>query len=347
MTALRVTTQLLVDRSVRNINNQTNRLLTLQEQLATGLRVNRPSDDPIDARRAVSIRSLIGKNEQYLANISMVNSPVAETNTSIETILSSFNRAWELTLRGANGTNAQSQLDALALEIDQILEGIFSTANHETNGRYLFGGTRTTAPPYEAVRNAEGEITAVNFVGNTEAVRVAISDVLDLQYNETGPDVFSETQDIFQTLIDVRDNLRAGDTGARLGPSGRNGDGARPVDLRARPRRQHSEPVGSQCRGVRGVHVPVADPVVRRHRCRLCGGDYGTQRPDQRVPGGPVRRGPGDPAESPRLRGLAVYPPPVCSAPCRYAITRTFSSVTRPSWIIASRSGRNASMRSG
>ncbi|HQK77593.1 MAG TPA: flagellar hook-associated protein FlgL, partial [Candidatus Hydrogenedentes bacterium] len=214
MTALRVTTQLLVDRSVRNINNQTNRLLTLQEQLATGLRVNRPSDDPIDARRAVSIRSLIGKNEQYLANISMVNSPVAETNTSIETILSSFNRAWELTLRGANGTNAQSQLDALALEIDQILEGIFSTANHETNGRYLFGGTRTTAPPYEAVRNAEGEITAVNFVGNTEAVRVAISDVLDLQYNETGPDVFSETQDIFQTLIDVRDNLRAGDTGA-------------------------------------------------------------------------------------------------------------------------------------
>ena len=214
MTALRVTTQLLVDRSVRNINNQTNRLLTLQEQLATGLRVNRPSDDPIDARRAVSIRSLIGKNEQYLANISMVNSPVAETNPSIETILSSFNRAWELTLRGANGTNAQSQLDALALEIDQILEGIFSTANHETNGRYLFGGTRTTAPPYEAVRNAEGEITAVNFVGNTEAVRVAISDVLDLQYNETGPDVFSETQDIFQTLIDVRDNLRAGDTGA-------------------------------------------------------------------------------------------------------------------------------------
>ena len=214
MTALRVTTQLLVDRSVRNINNQTNRLLTLQEQLATGLRVNRPSDDPIDARRAVSIRSLIGKNEQYLANISMVNSPVAETNTSIETILSSFNRAWELTLRGANGTNAQSQLDALAIEIDQILEGIFSTANHETNGRYLFGGTRTTAPPYEAVRNAEGEITAVNFVGNTEAVRVAISDVLDLQYNETGPDVFSETQDISQTLIDVRDNLRAGDTGA-------------------------------------------------------------------------------------------------------------------------------------
>ncbi|HOF40934.1 MAG TPA: flagellar hook-associated protein FlgL [Candidatus Hydrogenedentes bacterium] len=214
MGAMRVTTQLLVDRSIRNINNQSNRLLTLQEQLATGLRVNRPSDDPIDARRAVSIRALLGKNEQYLANISMVSSPVAETNTSIETILSSFNRAWELALRGANGTNAQNQLDALALEINQLLEGIFSTANHETNGRYLFGGTRTTTPPYEATRNAEGEITAVHFAGNAEAIHVAISDVLDLQYNEIGLDVFSKNQDIFQTLLAVRDNLRAGDTSA-------------------------------------------------------------------------------------------------------------------------------------
>ena len=214
MGAMRVTTQLLIDRSIRNINNQSNRLLTLQEQLATGLRVNRPSDDPIDARRAVSIRALLGKNEQYLANISMVNSPVAETNTSIETILSSFNRAWELALRGANGTNAQNQLDALALEVNQIVEGIFSTANHETNGRYLFGGTRTTTPPYEAIRNAEGEIVAVSFAGNAEAVHVAISDVLDLQYNEIGLDVFSKNQDIFQTLLQVRDNLRAGDTSA-------------------------------------------------------------------------------------------------------------------------------------
>ena len=211
MGAMRVTTQLLMDRSLRNINSQLSQILKMQEQLATGLRVNRPADDPIDARRAVNIRSLIQKNEQYLANISIVASPVEETNTSIESVLGYFNRAWELTIQGANGTNSQTQLDNIALEINQILEGIFNTVNHETNGRYIFGGTRTSTPPYEATRDANGEITAVAFVGNTEAVRVAVSDVLDLQYNETGPKVFSENQDIFQTLIDVCDNLRAGD----------------------------------------------------------------------------------------------------------------------------------------
>jgi flagellar hook-associated protein 3 FlgL len=211
---MRVTTRLLIDRSLRHINLQSSRILDLQEQLATGLRVNRPADDPIAARRAVNTRSWLEKNEQYLANITFVTPVVEETNSSIETALSYFNRAWELTVQGSNGTYSQTQLDNIALEINQTLEGIFNTANHETNGRYIFAGTRTSAPPYEATRDANGEITAVTYIGNTDAIHVAVSDLLNLQYNEPGTTVFSEHQDIFQTLIDVRDNLRAGDQAA-------------------------------------------------------------------------------------------------------------------------------------
>lgn len=214
MGAMRVTTRLLIDRSLRHINLQSSRILDLQEQLATGLRVNRPADDPIAARRAVNTRSWLEKNEQYLANITFVTPVVEETNSSIETALSYFNRAWELTVQGSNGTYSQTQLDNIALEINQTLEGIFNTANHETNGRYIFAGTRTSAPPYEATRDANGEITAVTYIGNTDAIHVAVSDLLNLQYNEPGTTVFSEHQDIFQTLIDVRDNLRAGDQAA-------------------------------------------------------------------------------------------------------------------------------------
>ena len=147
MGAMRVTTRLLIDRSLRHINLQSSRILDLQEQLATGLRVNRPADDPIAARRAVNTRSWLEKNEQYLANITFVTPVVEETNSSIETALSYFNRAWELTVQGSNGTYSQTQLDNIALEINQTLEGIFNTANHETNGRYIFAGTRTSAPP--------------------------------------------------------------------------------------------------------------------------------------------------------------------------------------------------------
>ena len=69
MGVLRVTQGMLVQRALANINKQSLTILDLQTQLATGLRVNAPSDDPIDALRHLSTRAAIAKNEQYLENI--------------------------------------------------------------------------------------------------------------------------------------------------------------------------------------------------------------------------------------------------------------------------------------
>ncbi len=210
MGAMRVTQQIMVDRVLENLNGQTRVLLALQEQLATGLRVNRPSDDPIDARRAINTRSLIEKNEQYLSNITIVGSPAQETATSIETAFEFLQRARELTVQGANGTNAQQQLDAIALEVDQLLEGMVNTSNHLTNNRYIFGGTRTRNVPFVETRNVAGDITAVTYAGNSENVEVAVADDVNIVYNEPGDRVFQSGQDIFQLMIDIRDDLRAG-----------------------------------------------------------------------------------------------------------------------------------------
>ena len=83
-------------------------------------------------------------------------------------------------------------------------------ANHQTNGRFIFGGTRTSASPFEATRNADGDITAVTYVGNDEPIHVAISDGTNVVANETGADAFVGAQDILQLLIDIRDDMLAG-----------------------------------------------------------------------------------------------------------------------------------------
>jgi len=72
MASLRVTQGILVLRSMRNLNDHMRKILSLQDELSTGLRVNSPSDDPIDARRAIDARTSIGTSEQYLDNMSMV-----------------------------------------------------------------------------------------------------------------------------------------------------------------------------------------------------------------------------------------------------------------------------------
>lgn len=213
MAAIRVTQRLMSQRMLSNLQGQSRRLLDLQEQLATGLRVNNPSQGPLDARRAISARGEIAAVEQYQTNISNVGPQLLESTTSVQTTIDILHRVRELTLQGGNGTNSQSNRIEIANEVNQLLESAFAQANHQTNGRYIFGGTRTLNAPFVATRDVNGDITSVNFEGNDSTMTVQVSRDVTVTVNETGFDAFLAQQDIFQTLIAIRDDLLAGNLG--------------------------------------------------------------------------------------------------------------------------------------
>ena len=123
-------------------------------------------------------------------------------------------RAKELALQSSNGINGPAQMNAFAVEINQIIENVFQQSNHVTNGRYIFAGTHTDNPAFSATRDANGDITAVTFDGNDTKINSEVSDGVYISTNETGQDVFLSSVSIFQTLIDLRDNLRANNSGA-------------------------------------------------------------------------------------------------------------------------------------
>lgn len=217
MGAVRTTQRLLIDRVLNNLTLQQRRVLVLQEQLATGQLVNRPSDDTLATRRAVSARTEVTKNEQYLTNISSLGPGLRETETSLTTIVDVVQRTRELTLQGATGTNDQLQRDQLAIEINQLLESTLVESNHVSNGRFIFGGTVTKSAPFVPIRDANNDITSVDYAGNDQTFRLEIQDGIQVDANEPGSRVFTAAgvrgADLFQTLIDIRDNLRSGNSG--------------------------------------------------------------------------------------------------------------------------------------
>jgi len=225
MGAIRITRNLLIDRVLTDLNDQTRRLLDLQRQLATGQRVNIPSDDPLAARRAVSARSVVSRNEQFLTNISSIGPTLNDSEAAVLTTVDALRRARELTLQGANEVNSQTQLDEIANEINEILESVFVQANTATNDRFIFGGTRTLEAPFEATRDANGDIVDVTYQGNDEQFQVEISAGVNVDVNEPGSAVFGtpanpQSTEVLQVLIDTRDNLLAGNRDAlqtRLG----------------------------------------------------------------------------------------------------------------------------------
>jgi len=212
--SLRVTQGILVDRVLRNINQQSRELLDLQDQLATGLRIQRPSDDPLAVRRAVGSQIELGKNEQYLNNISSIGPQLVESEDAILTVVDVLQRVNELTLQANNTVNGQEQLDQIANEVDQLLEQLVVSGNTVTNDRFVFGGTRTQTPPMEVTRGPGGEITAVNYAGNSDVFETEISEGITTPANVPGDRLFfstsPQTVDIYQTVIDIRDAMQAG-----------------------------------------------------------------------------------------------------------------------------------------
>jgi flagellar hook-associated protein 3 FlgL len=206
---VRITPQILIDTVLADIRGAHGRLAQTQRMLATGRRINTPSDDPVGTTRAMNLRTNITNADQYLQNIREATTFASESEAVLRSVIEHYHRARELTVRGATGTLDQQQRDAIALEINQILEAIVDLANTESNGRYLFSGTRTRVAPY--VPNiVAGEITWAAYAGNSERFGTLVSPGVTLEMNEPGNAVFMNQP--FQTLARIRDDLRAGDT---------------------------------------------------------------------------------------------------------------------------------------
>ena len=215
MGSIRVTQRLLVDRVLNNISYQSREILALQEQLSTGQKVNRPSDDPLAARRAVRASAEISTNDQYLTNISTATPYLSETETSISTVEDALLRAYELVLQGMNDTNAQLQRDEIAIEINQVLESVLVEANHFTNG------VTSLAVPAPCRSRSSPHATPTE-----KSPPLPMKGMTSISKSRWGrgytspstrpaptclPTRASGNVDIFQMLIDMRDNLRASD----------------------------------------------------------------------------------------------------------------------------------------
>jgi flagellar hook-associated protein 3 FlgL len=135
-------------------------LLEAQEQLATGKRILRPSDDAIGTTRSLSLRRQSSVVEGYLSAIQSAR-PVMQTAASeVQEMSGLYTEARGLVLQAMNGTLSQGDRDSLAGSIELLRASMLDVANSTFGEQYLFGGTETSSPPYSEVQ-VLGESRAV------------------------------------------------------------------------------------------------------------------------------------------------------------------------------------------
>jgi flagellar hook-associated protein 3 FlgL len=183
------------------------RLANYQEQLSSGKRINQVSDDPGAARSALRYRAESMQTTKYLDNISKGDSFITASDSAMEQMSQVLDDAKSLAVQGANGTQDAASRKALGQSVDSLLTRLVDLANTVHDGRYLFSGTATFTQPF--VRSADG--TTVDYQGNLDTFEVQVGPGSQVNVNQDGNTLFKQQVDIFGSLVDLRDALRAND----------------------------------------------------------------------------------------------------------------------------------------
>lgn len=144
----RVTNNMVSDRVLYDLQTRYRTLADAQTQISTGRSVNAPSDDPIAAAQERLRQSELSGIKSSQTSVQATQTRLTSMESSLESIRSVLSRANELALTGANGSYSQTDRNAMADEIDQLIKSVKDSVNAKVDGDYVFSGTKTDTAPY-------------------------------------------------------------------------------------------------------------------------------------------------------------------------------------------------------
>lgn len=212
----RVGSQQAVRTFLANLDRTQMRQADLQEQLATGKKVNQPSDDPVGMGIALGIRHDLGNVAAWQQNIADSQSWLSATDNALGNQMDVIQRARELAVQAGNGTMSQDQRAQLATEVLSLRAQTAEVGNATLGGRYLFAGTATSQAPFAT------NPPAATLPVNTGALNREVGQGQVMAVNITadrlqGPG--GATPDIFTTLTNLATAMQNGDINTISGPS--------------------------------------------------------------------------------------------------------------------------------
>lgn len=184
----RITQSMLYSRALADVQRGLFQYSRLQTEVASGRRINRPSDDPAAALRILPLRNDLRNLEQLGSNVALAQETLDTGAASLEDASAAMQRVRELTTQAANGTVSGSDRKSIAAEVDQLLNQLVSIANSKRGDRYLFGGTENAEAPFRLVQDEAG--ARVVYTGNRESLEVDVAPGVKTPLNVPGDAIF-------------------------------------------------------------------------------------------------------------------------------------------------------------
>lgn len=192
---MRVTQSMLSSNMLLNLNRSYGKMSKLQDQLASGSKITRPSDDPVIAVNGMGYRRDLAKVEQYTRNMITASNWLDSSDESLNQVGEQMKRVRELVIQAATDSNTPEDRDKIKKEIDQIRQQLQDVGNTNISGSFIFSGTKTNEPLFVG--------GTINPNVNTENVNIEIYDGIQISVNTPGNDLFKNIDDMIGKISDL------------------------------------------------------------------------------------------------------------------------------------------------
>ena len=135
-------------RLVSQLESDQTDLVNLETEISSGQALTLPSDDPAAAQRALQLKQVIAQNTQYQTNVTTNQANLATTDSTLSSIFAAINNIKSVALSVVGNTATDAQRQAAAQQVSQTVSQLMDIGNQQFNGRYLFGGSVTSTPPF-------------------------------------------------------------------------------------------------------------------------------------------------------------------------------------------------------
>lgn len=209
---MQIGTSQFYDTGASQLSKLSSDAATLNTQIATTKKFSAPSQDVIAYNRLSGIKQATANSNAYSGNISLAQSLLQQSDSTLGTIASQLQRASELTVQAATGTLSDANRQTIAVQLQSIRDDLVSLAGTtDTRGQPLFGSATGTTAITQA---ADG---TVSFDGTGEVAAIPVDDGVEVRATDSAARVFGGipvsgggTTDVFALLSSYITALNTG-----------------------------------------------------------------------------------------------------------------------------------------
>ncbi|MFP2505574.1 flagellar hook-associated protein FlgL [Enterobacteriaceae bacterium RIT711] len=184
---MRISTAMMYQQNMRGITNSQSEWLRYGEQMSTGKRVTKPSDDPIAASQAVVLSQAQAQNSQYALARTFATQKISLEENVLGQVTTAIQSAQERIVNAGNGTLSDDDRASLATDLEGIRNQILNLANStDGNGRYIFAGYKTDSAPF----SADAVTGKIEYGGGGTAVTQSVDASRTMTVGHLGSEIF-------------------------------------------------------------------------------------------------------------------------------------------------------------